>query len=115
MPPVGLHRCQRQVRVSASGDAEVDHPRLSITVDEDIPGLQVPVNHTPIVPVGHRVADFRKKPEPLHNWQLVLEAVVCDGLGVGNELHHVERHIAVVARVRPDDVDLRDPGVLQTG
>ena len=65
---LGVHRFRRQPRAHRFRDAEVDHlddwPGRRDSADQDVGGLQIPVNHALLMGVLDRLADLQEQLEP---------------------------------------------------
>ena len=75
-PSSRLHRFRRQPRPQRFRHAEVDHldDWLAVTIaDEDVGGLQVPVQHALLMGVLDGLADLQEQLEPGHDRQRALD------------------------------------------
>jgi hypothetical protein len=74
---LGAHGVERTKELAGGGaghrvaggrrmrDAEIDHLRLAVGAHEDVAGLQITVDHTAGMPMGHRRAHKAKERHPL--------------------------------------------------
>jgi hypothetical protein len=74
-------RLGRQVILHAAGDAEVDHLRMAVVADQDVARLEIAMDNSPLVPVGHPLAGQLEEPESLVERQGVLTRMDGDRFG----------------------------------
>ena len=108
----GLHRLDGHVGIGGPGDAEVDDLRIARRADENVVGLEIPVDDPLLVAVMHRVTDLFEECKPIGQRQIIGRRIVGQRLGTGDELHRVVRTFAVLVLERAGLVDLGDARML---
>ena len=113
----GLHgrrlRCKAVVR--RPRDAEIDHLGTAVVADEDIAGLEVPMNHTAQVAMKHRGTDGAQQLHAIAHREPLFHRILRDRQRVGHELHHEKRRGQAAADERAERINLRDVRMLQPG
>ncbi len=89
-----LHASVQRVRFEQLGDTEIEQRDLALRGDEEVRGLEVPVDDEVAVRVRDRLAGLLHQPQPLRHAQSPCVAVVVERLAV-HVLHREPRRAGV--------------------
>ena len=94
-----------------AGDAEIQQLGLAGGIHQDVGGLQVAMDHQPLVRVFHCRADLEEQRQALAQWQRVILAPAIDAVAL--DIFHRDERLAIGTDAAIQQV--RDVGVLQHG
>ncbi len=107
----GGHRQLRSLRIDQLGDAEIEQLHLAFAGDENVRGLQVPMDDQVAMSVGHSFTDLQEKLQPLMQGRLDLRTVGGDR----PSFYELHRHEGTPVLSQPPIMQARNARMLQSG